>query len=203
MHEHAEIVIPPTDDVEAAVRQVMEGFIGEDTGLCEWWDYWEIGGRYDGRKVLARIAAERLRAFQRELTSRQVTVSSVTSGKPTLFPDSQIVAVDALWREWFPDCGESCLLFDHADPGRAANVCVVAEVTQHLTCNRLIIARKWNGKLDAAAMRVREFWNGVEWQDSRFDGFVLPVLREYSRVTEQCRWRVEDDWLVVTVDYHN
>ena len=207
-HEHAEIVIPPTTNVEAALREVMESFRDEETGEAEWWDYWCIGGRWQGDKLLASIDPDRLQAFFDELAARKVTVSSVST--PPLIgisPASQIPGVDALWQEMFPDRGSSCPLHQHAEIPDSAAICTVADVPERLQCHRLIIAALWKqGEkmvLKPCVMRATELWNGVEYQDTNFGGYVKPVLLEC--LAEPPRWwcKPEGDWLVVTVDSHN
>ena len=207
-HEHAEIVIPPTADVPAAIREAMESFREEEMGEAEWWDSWRIGGRWQGDKLLSGLDPDRLQAFFDELTVRKVTVSSVkTPPLEIISLASQIPAVDALWQEMFPGKGLSCPLHQHAEISGSAAICTVADVPERLACFRLIIAAPWQwmGKtiLKPAAMRVMSFWNGVDYQDTNFDGYVKPVLLEC--LAEPPRWwcKPEEDWLVVTVDSHS
>lgn len=221
MHALAEIVIPPTGDVPAAVAQVMDHFRedkydadGNETGEkggCDWWDWWKIGGRYSGAKVEAVIGEERLKAFTELLQAKGVTVSGFRAGKPDLQPAGQQGVVDSLWREWFPGMGDRCLLFNHArdqyrkDGYYPDDVCRVDAVPDGLTCERLIVAGPhWReaGRLEAKRMLAGEFWNGVEWQTTTFDGRVKAALAA-MRADDRRRVEVADDWLVVSVDYHN
>lgn len=224
MHSIAEVVIPPGRDVELAVSQVMSSFLEEDddgnkTDSADWWDFWKIGGRFSGDKTTARLDPDKLKAFYAMLTEKQVTVSGLRAGKPDLSPASQIPQVDAWWREWFPGAGDACPLFGHSrDKYRSAgyypdDVCLVRDVPAALTCERLIVAvphydaAKRDTHLTVRRMLVKSFWNGVQWQDTRFDGLVGPALagmtlgRVAAGSDEEAK--VGDDWQVVTVDYHN
>ncbi len=52
MHYHAQLVIPPTDNIEAAVKQVLAPWDvnGDNENPRPFWDWYEIGGRWDNRK---------------------------------------------------------------------------------------------------------------------------------------------------------
>src|SRR5690242_19801207 len=109
MHAHLEIVMPPTDDVEAAVSEIMKQFdeSGEDEDGVRnsntFWDWYVIGGRWAGEKIDCVLDEKQKEAFFAELTRRKVTVSGVQCGKQKLEPASQSEMVDALWNEMFPD----------------------------------------------------------------------------------------------------
>jgi hypothetical protein len=145
MHYTCELVIPPTDDVKAAVDEAMSSFIGNDEeSRASWLDYYVVGGRWTGRKLKERFPKDRLDAFYAELASRKVTVSGIQFGKQELQPSSQIPEVDALWQEWFPDGGKHCVLFKHSgEDGSTHDVCrvdqlppSVATVTHGRACDR-------------------------------------------------------------------
>ena len=61
MHYHLEIIMPPTKDVEEAVRQVLEEYseswTDEDGNPSSraFYDYYVIGGRYSGEKLQAGL----------------------------------------------------------------------------------------------------------------------------------------------------
>lgn len=217
-HYIAEILLPPDVPVEAGVAQVMTGFCEETeegkVRQADWWDFYKIGGRFSGHKLECRLDPQRLQAFREELAARQVTVHALTCGKPQLAPASQGARVDALWREWFPGQGESCPLFAHSrDQYRSRgyyedDVCLVRDIHERLTCSRLIVAGPhWKEKdqVEACWMRVTSFWNGVEWQETDFDGSVRAGLEAIQQDAQQYPGRAmfADDWQVVTVDYHN
>lgn len=246
-HMVAEVVIPPCVDIEKAVGQVMDYFRAdkyddetdeESKGDCDWWDYWQIGGRWSGNKTLAQFDKAKLDAFYAELNERKVTVSSFRAGKQELQPASQIPMVDALWREMMPGGGPKCLIFAHSGNSGTildGNICTVKRVPCGLECERLIIAglhwddEKHPGELEAVDMLQTEFWNRVRHHKTDYDGNVKTGIaglvakqqedlarwaeREHSSDEERVKheqWlerkrrsAITDEWLVVTVDYHN
>jgi len=204
MHAVAEILLPPgTKDIKAAIDQVMNFFCnatedddGKETiGECDWWDYWQIGGRWSGNKTKATIPQERLDEFCAELNRRGVTVSGFTAGKQELNPPSQIPEVDALWREWFPGAGEQCQIFAHSgNRGDIidGNICTVADVPDNLTAERLILAGPhWDAAshpndLEATDMIVTEYWNRCRHQKTDWDGNVAEGIRRFvAKGTEE------------------
>lgn len=224
MHFHIEIIIPPTDDVEAAVSQVMEQFDenGKDEDSCSnshaFWDWYVIGGRWAGHKLKTKIGAEKIQSFREKLVEMKITVSGLQAGKPTLQPASQIPMVDALWREWFPDCGvDVCPLFDHSNDQYSnkpliGDVCTLADMPDALTATRVIFAKQhWDdsSKLEPAHMFQDDFWNGCNHVKSTWDGNVKTAVDEYLQQVDGYRdeWKQKNmpqgDWLVVTVDCHS
>lgn len=130
------------------------------------------------------------------------------AGKLDLWPESQIEMVDALWREYFPGKGAVCPFFDHFKPvdARAIDICKVSDVPEQLTCERLIVAGKnfdVDGLLCPVRMQAVEEWNQVEYQKTAFDGKVKAALTEWRNATGHRQIKITDDWLVVTIDYHN
>lgn len=211
MHHILEIVMPPVADVKAAVGEIMQPFYegGEDSSR-PFWDWWVIGGRWSGHKLTARIPKEKLVEFRAELQARKFTVSSVIFGKEELSPASQAAAVDAMWREWFPGCGEVCPFFQHSGDSSDTDVCTLREVPASLTAFRLIVAAKdyREEKLEAVSMFSQEIWNGVCHEETKWDGNVLDGvamhrerLKNYKAEYAEKRMP-QPDWLVVTVDYH-
>jgi len=207
MHHHLEIVLPPdTADIEAAIARIMGPFDedprepSEDASDCRFWDWYAIGGRWTGEHARADVDPARVELFEDELRRRDVTVSALRAGKPTLVPKSQRKAVDALWREWFPESSlKQCPLFDHAKCH--GDVCRLDQIPEHLTCSRLIIADAER----AVYMLTESAWNGVVYQQTDWDGSFAEGLkraREYS-----AHWHepltFPPDSIVVTVDYHS
>lgn len=217
MHLHLEIIMPPTDDVSGAVDKILKPF---DENLSKrsklynghpFFDYYEIGGRWTGEHARCAIDPDRMTAFIAELNKRGVTVSGLQFGKQELSPASQIEAVDALWREWFPGVSDQCLIFKHAKS--PADVCRVDQIHQNLSADRVIIAADktglWDGaRLEAGTMLQTQFWNGVQWSDTAFSGKVLDAINHHAEKTKnysedyKARATVMPDWLCVTVDYH-
>lgn len=229
MHSVAEIVMPPTDDIAAAIKQVMEFFCdeeydkeGNETGRKEhadWWDWFVIGGRFSGAKLEASVDSEKMEAFHAALKDAKVTVSGLVCGKQELSPASQIPMVDALWQKFFPGTTKACPLFQHARSqyGKEGvyhdDVCRVDEIPERLSCCRLIVANAaWNQEtkkhdhpteIRPVAMLATEFWNRVEHQETKFDGKVKGGVELIRTRDTHNRVPIGDKWLVVTVDYHN
>ena len=120
MHSHTEIIMPPTDDIEAAVKQIMAPFNeqpddDDEDVRSSFWDFWVIGGRWAGHKLQAGLDQDKLKAFHDAMTQRKVTVDSIQGGKQALKPESQIPVVDAMWHEFFPETTGPCPLFKHSN----------------------------------------------------------------------------------------
>jgi hypothetical protein len=219
MHMHLEVVMPPTDNVEKSLSEIMapfdEGGIDEDGNPNQhtFWDWYQIGGRWGGAKIEAKLGKDRLAAFNKELIERKVTVSGLQFGKQTLQPASQIEMVDALWREMFPDSGiNGCPLFDHAPKEVAGDICQLSEVPDGLTAERVIIAGpgwKDDGTFRAEYMISDDIWNGVMHVKTQWDGHFKTALDAYPEKIKGYRddyrekHTPKDDWIVVTVDYHS
>lgn len=214
-HYIAEIVIPPTEDIANSVAEVMKSFERENPGdsqPCDWWDWYIIGGRFSGHKTEARIGEEKLKAFIDAITERKVTCAALQCGKQELLPESQIPMVDALWREMVPGHGDKCILFAHArdqyrkDGVYSDDVCRVADVPAALKCDRLIIAGKDYSdetKLKGCEMLADSWWNGCTHQKTDFDGVVATGLHRLKEEIRHDGPLFSNDWLVVTVDYHD
>lgn len=222
MHEHLEIVMPPTDDVTAAVATVMAKFDenSADRGYAKhgFWDWYVIGGRFAGSKFEATLDKEKLEKFQKELTDRKVTVSGLQFGKQALQPATQIPAIDALWNEYFPESkGGPCPLFAHSNDqykkdGQElpADVMRFSEVPESLECYRVIFADidSWDSEITAKEMFAKHLYNGCTFQATEYKGTFGHAVELYLGKIENYRndYREsstpKDDWLVVTVDYH-
>jgi hypothetical protein len=229
MHRHCEILIPATDDVEGAVSAVMAKF-NEGTDDREpgaFWDWYVIGGRFAGNKLLAKYDKAKLDAFYDWLHAEKVTVSGLQCGKQELSPPSQREKVDAKWNEMFPSAQADapCPLFAHSNDqyGRAGNgtlpddVLKVGDVPERLRMERVIIAgrgynsesRDWTGELEAKFMLASDAWNGCNHMPVKWDGSLADALAQYRESLSSCKPEYAaqsnptDDWLAVTVDYHS
>lgn len=222
MHSRIEIVMPPTSDIPGQVAKIMAPFdennSGEDAARDQFWDFYVIGGRFAGAKVQARLGEERLNAFHEVLKGHGVTVSGLTCGKQTLQPASQIQMVDALWQEHFPDSGiRACPLFSHSNdqydssatlPG---DICELKDVPDGLLAERVLIAGPhWDSsEIEARSMYQVDFWNGLDWVKTRWDGRVRSAVEEYVEKIKDYKedWRERlmprETWLVVSVDCHS
>ena len=224
MHHHLEIIMPPTNDIEAAVKQIMqpfdEGFSDEEGHSYDhaFWDWYVIGGRYSNQKLECAFDPEKKKAFDAELEKLKVTVSRFRAGKPELSPARQIPIVDALWNKYFPDSpAKVCPFFMHLNDQYKNNtgfpdVMQLKDTPSSLTANQVIIANLCWGdepKLRAAYMTQESFWNGVSWVKAAWNGNVLAAIDEYMEnpnhlESEELTKRTpQADWLAVTVDYHS
>lgn len=217
-HYHLEIVIPPTDDVDASVKQILHPFDenGSDDDETRspkhvFWDYWEIGGRWSGAKLLASVDEPQVAEFYKVLQERKITVSNVTVGKQTLMPTGQVDLVDALWREFFPACPiKTCPLFD-SYRGADGDIMKFLDVPKSLKCGHVIVAgMNYQGDGLEAKFMVRDsIWNGVTYQkttwDETFGGAISDHLERLKNYKEEYAAKLmpADDWIVVTVDYHS
>lgn len=217
MHYHLEIIMPPTDDIEAAVKEILAPFdenldhADENRNGYPFWNYWKIGGRWSAAKLIHSLGQKRIDAFQEGLSERHVTASGVQFGKPTLSPADQIELVDRLWQEAFPESGlRQCPLFDHYK-GQETDIMRLGSVAHDLECSHLIVAGPgWQeGTLAACTMLQQRTWNGVTSQETTWDGTLGAALATHAEKCAHYReeWRAkhepQPEWLVVTVDYHS
>lgn len=236
MHHHLEVILPPVVDLKASLDQIMSRFgeevedvdnaiscpeCGENCGYenrYSFWDYYVIGGRWAGAKLEASLDKSKMMSFRQELVNRGVTISSFRTGKPELSPSSQIPMVDSLWNEFFPESQlKACPLFNHfndqyKDSVDYPDVMRLKDMPTSLTAERVIIAGPHYGeedKLEAKFMAQEEFWNGVNYYDSKWNRVVIDAINEYKeKIKDHAedykeKHMPKDDWLVVTVDYHS
>lgn len=228
MHVHCELLIPPTQDVEGAVAAVMERF-GEnrsDEDGCEFWDFYVIGGRFAGNKLIAKYDPEKVEAFCAWLKAKKVTVSGLQCGKQELSPPSQAVVVDAKWNEMFPcDPPIPCPFFAHSndqygkdgDGTLPGDIVRLGDVPARLRVGRVVIAGRsfdsdsddFTGPLEAKFMLCEEEWNGCNHMSIQWDKSVAGAVEQYRESLARCKPEYAakamptDDWLAVTVDYHS
>lgn len=195
MHMRVEIVMPRTEDIEGAVELAMA------PGFEDWWDWYEIGGRWSGAKITDTLGKERIEAFYKLLHDRGVTVSGFQAGKHELSPPDQADMVDQLWVEHFPESGfYVCPLFKHAGPSLAGDIMLLSQLTDISGLYHVIVTDKnWEPVFDTR----EEYWDSAasQWVKSDWDNRLSSALAGYVAVT-----RVDprqEDWMVVTVDYHN
>ncbi len=222
MHHVVEILLPQVDNVEEAIAEIMVPFDEnvdepeERTGQ-EFWDFYVIGGRWAGHKLTAALDQDKLTEFYEALTEKKVTVSGITCGKEEIKPTSQIPMVDKLWSEFFPEYnGRACPLFNHAN-NQYVNDCLygdvmrLKDVTPDLKCTRFIVANyDYQGeKLEAKGMLSTSVWNGVNFEDTAWDGTLGKAIELYNEkmknYNEEYRANntPDGDWILVTVDCHN
>jgi hypothetical protein len=231
MHYHCEIVIPPTADIEASIALVLKQY--DENGDQDdedyspkhaFWDFWVIGGRWAGQKLMAQYDQAKLDQFHRWMEEEKITVSGLQFGKQELSPADQIPKVDKMWNEMFPSATPvPCPLFKHSNDqyGKGLSgslpqdVTRLSDVPEHLKCSHVIFAKsaynkgKWDGPPEAGFMLTDTAWNGCNHMPVAWDGTFKQALEMYRKNFIHAKQEyidassAKDDWLVVTVDYHS
>lgn len=221
MHYKAEIVIPNVDDVKETISKVLapfdEGSDDEDASSYRFWDFWVIGGRFAGDKLQTRLDKTKIDQFYKELESMKIMCSGITAGKQEIATKEQRLEVDSLWQNMFPESGISvCPFFKHSNnqydsssllPG---DICTYSDVPKQLTAEVVIFAADPYGHgIEAVHMVKKNYWNGVNYQDSDWDGLFIHAVGDFemkaARYSKEYQEKtlLRDDHLVVTVDYHS
>lgn len=228
MYHHCEIVMPPTDDVNAALESVLKPFDESDEDNAHpFWDFWVIGGRWAGTKLMAKYDDAKLKEFHQWMQDQKITVSGFLCGKEELKPAIQIQKVDAKWNELFPhESGEQhpCAMFRHSNDqyGRdgtgamPGDICLLSECNG-VKCSRVIVAGPgWDrerkehcGSPEATFMICDSVWNGANHMKVAWDGTLAGAMKQCRKnmdnYADDYREMVtpRDEWLVVTVDFHS
>jgi hypothetical protein len=215
------MIIPPMlpDEIESAIDGILKPFYeGNEENSHTFWDFYSIGGRWAGTKMLAGYDQDKIEVFNKWLTDEGITVSGIQCGKQELKPESQIPNVDAKWNEMFPPPDGipiPCPLFRHSnDPynndSLPDDICLLSQAYR-VQCTRVIIAGP-NHKgdiLEAKFMLCDSRWNGVNFMTVNWDGKIKSAVDDYieklSHYKEDYQEKMspKDDWLTVTVDYHS
>lgn len=227
MHYHCEVVLPAgTEDIGAALESIMAPFYEgkeEPDGTPTFWDWYVIGGRFAGQKLIDKYDSEKIYQFYEWCDQEKLTFSGVRCGKDKLEPASQIPKVDAKWAELFQtDPSKPCPLFEHSNNQYSSESLLdddIAYLKDSLStkCSRIIFAgpsfdvttKKWTGPLEAKFMLSEEIWNGVNYEKSKWDGTVKGAVEMYAPKLEHYREeyadlvRPTDESICVTVDYHS
>ncbi len=229
MHYHCEIIIPPTDDVEASIATIMNPFSEndneEDRHYNTFWDFYVIGGRWAGTKLIQGYDKAKVAKFYEWLKAEGIAVSGVQCGKQELSPSSQIAKVDKKWNEMFPPLsGEivPCPIFQHSNDqynnsGSSViegDICKLKDAML-VICSRVIfggpswVKDKRSGPIEAVFMLTQDIWNGVNYIKTGWDGKMPSAVEQFhdkaKNYSDSYRDAVEpkDDWLCVTIDYHS
>jgi hypothetical protein len=231
-HYHLEIIMPPTDNVEGAISSIMEPFDeNKEEAYHPFYDWYVIGGRWAGDKFVDSLDQDKLQEFYDWCDNEKLTVSGLIAGKQSLQPATQIPRVDAKWNEMFPrEDGQevSCPLFQHSNNQFATAVLDALDGdvwplsrSKHATAARVIVAGPsfvphppegvsvYSGPYEAIFMLSQQIWNGVNSEETTWDGTIAKALetlesrlQNYSDEYRQSH-TPQDDWLCVTVDYHD
>ena len=213
MHSHLELIMPPVDDynlLEEMIEEILRPFCSRSDEEIEgrssftFWDWWRIGGRFSQQKRLARIPQYKMDAFYKELEKHGITCSGVVCGKPEISPPEQIPFVNELWKKFCPEGGDICPLFKHSGEGVSnEDICQVKDLPRELEAYAVIIAsyNHNNNSFGVLDMIHSYMWNGVSfvktYWDTKVFTFITWTAKEYSRLL------IQDDWLAITIDYHN
>lgn len=211
MHFHMELIMPPVQDIEADIEKILSPYNEHrEDSRHGFYDWYQIGGRYSGRKIRAAVGEEAIDRFEAALQERKVTVSGLQWGKQELQPASQIPAVDALWQEMCPGGGLICPLFKHSGDHMQNDICRLDQMPGALNAYAALIACiDYDGEVSAENLYFKEVWNGLTHQETTWNGLVKDAVANHveriRNYTEQARIRMtpQPDWLVVTIDYHS
>ena len=211
MHYHCEIILPPTDNIEAAIAEILQPFSEHDENNHDaFYDYYEIGGRYSGSKEESKYDKDGMEEFFKLMTENKITVSSFQAGKQEISPASQIPIVDSLWKKAFPESTlEHCPLFKHSGKKIEGDIMLFSQVPPALDdMGRIIFAYNDNGKYKLSMMLTMDTWNGVTWQDTTWNGTFKSALDKSDKKTSGYnptyieKIKPQDKWIAVTADYH-
>ena len=216
MHYHLELILPKVENLKEAIDEILKDFKeGEEESRNAFFDWYVIGGRWASHKQMADLDEARLEQFYQWMEEEKITVSSFQAGKQTLNPSSQIEKVDSKWSELFPELSGPCILFNHSndqytDSEHYPDVTSLKDVNKTLLASRVIIAGpNYEGKIKAQYMVSSSIWNGVNYENTAWSGNVLDAVskheEEIKSYTEEYKEKLtpKDDWVCVTIDYHN
>lgn len=203
----------------------------DNRNLNGFYDYFLIGGRFSSSKMRSCLDEEKMNQFYDEMNNKNVTVSSLVWGKQELSPSSQIPMVDQLWKEFFPEWpGNDCPLFSHSENAVFSDIMTLGDCKKHdaimdhqVSSFAIAHDERVTGFYGLKHLLHQEYWNGCVFQKTDFDGSLRNGLERYNelvlRDTKHAeknladdpqkledfkrRKEITDDWLVVTVDYHN
>ena len=218
MHYHLEVVVPFTETFKNNIRESLEKALapfGPDGDICLW-DYFKIGGRYSGSKLIASIPdhESRLNDFYEELKKRKITVSFIRAGKDSLEPKFQEKEVDALWQEMFPGFGDVCPIFEHAGQILPMDVCSFSKVPPCLKSNSVLILtpslEENQERFYKPSFLIQDqVWNGVNFIKTQWNTTFSHALKLYKEKNKSFpkeiqKWMTPDEtWYCITVDYHS
>jgi hypothetical protein len=219
MHYQAEIILPPQYDIKDAIAEIMEPFSehDDDKRNC-FWDFFVIGGRWSGSKLMATLDQDKVKEFHDQLQKLEITCSGFRAGKHELNPPEQIPIVDNLWNEYFPETKQKhCPLFKHSndqydsDDLILGDIMKFSDIPMDMKFSRVIFCyERYDQIIEASEMFTDEIWNGVTREKTVWDRtfkhaielFNEKINRGYNEKHIK-KITPKDDWNVVTVDYHS
>ena len=213
MHYQAEVVLPPTNLISKRLETILGPYQEEreyNDESTAFWDWFVIGGRFSGKKIVDTLSAAKIRKFYEVIRERKITFCGLVCGKHEVEPESQIPEVDALWNEMFPDTFVHCPLFQHSGTSLNGDIQLLGEVNGDISMSRFIVS---GCKSESISFMLSDsFYNGVNHENTVWSAGgctfsnAMELLNEYLELHDKewaAKARPKDDWLVVTVDYHS
>lgn len=224
MHHNLTLILPPMelDRVEAAVAAILKPFDenhsdpeyygGDGRNKHAFWDWYVIGGRYSTRLIQSKLDPQKLEEFSKQVEAMKVRVSPVVVGNEKLVEQADADAIDNLWNTMFPESGlTKCPFFEHGLSQYHNTIdrdtMPLGEVPVSYKSYGVMIANR--AGTEAEFLVQHSQYNGVCYIDTAWDQTLGDALRLYADKIQHYKdeWRAANtptnDWLVVTVDYHN
>jgi hypothetical protein len=212
MRRLLEVIMPPTDDVEKQLEEILYRFdSNNEDGGYQFFYWYQIGGHWSGHKLAHVLGSDGISSFKELLRKREIKVSDIQSGEPTLVDAENERIVQKLWLEHFPDSPvKRCPLLDNLK-NTPLDIMTVASLPDTLYADRVIVSwgQKYEGRLYPWFMYCREFWTGCNSQQTAWGGKVKTALEDYQKSITNCKrewvenYCMKPDWLAVTVEYHD
>jgi len=205
MHCHCEVIMPPTNDIQKTITEILEPFNEkneENSSGHPFFNWFVIGGKWAGTKETCRYDTDKIDLFCKRLEEAKVTVSGIQFGKQELSSKSQIPIVDKMWNDLFPtENGEIT----------PCPICMFDEIPDSLSCSRVIIAApSHNGEsIEAKFMICEDQWNGVNHMPIEWDGKVKQAIKMFTDKFKTYSPEYvktimpQSNWICVTIDYHS
>lgn len=183
MHYHAEVYLKKLNG--RPIFDVVSGLMNRGVKAKVGWDWFVVGGRWSGDKILGKLDPEKVKAFFIEFEKRGYNWTSSQHSDEERRRDSS-----NLFMEFFPDFkGEIPVWRDqYRHEGGEGDVCKVADLPETFSCHTLIFP----GKHRAEVLQTEE-WNGEKFVKTPFKGDVVAELKSRGLA----------DGYLVTVDYHS
>ena len=195
MHYHAEVYVPPqTLNIETFVSEAMAPYKEQDhddESHSDFWDWYQIGGRWTGIKTPDYVPEKDPRNFEvcqlcrgTGFRNDQIGIEA-RNAAPTYTCNGcgKYDNEEKIWKHNLYGSGLA-LKWPSSWVRHEGDILPITKVPQNLDCFTLIA----NGQVFH-----KEKWNGDDFVKTEFNGLVIPKLKELG---------IEGGFLV-TVDYHS
>jgi hypothetical protein len=185
MHYHAEIWTPKNSTIESSeleswIERVMaphkERYIEESDSLIGFWDWWQIGGRWTGKK-------DGYKPEEDENNKETCSVCYGTGKRNDTLGQKERLRNHAYTCNGCQGAGRRTK-WPTSWAKYQGDIAHVSAISDKLSCFTMLIP-------DVKVLH-REEWNGEDWVTTDFSGNVKAALRKFN---------ITDGYLV-TVDYH-